>query len=309
MPQLDFDPEKMPDLSGKVVLVTGATSGLGRETLFYLSTHSPKRIIFTGRNETVAQEIVSGLESRDAAMKGKVAFVQCDLSNLASVKEASKAILAQIDRLDIFMCVAGIMGTHPSLSTDGYEIQFATNHVGHALMTKLLLPTLLSTAEDRTADVRIVITTSTAAGPTTLPSGSIQFDKLKTTQSMPMGPMRRYGQSKLANLYYARALARRYPQIMTTSVHPGLGYTGLQNSLGLVDRFMVRVTTFWKLLDAKQLAWSGLWAATVDKSKLENGAYYEPVGKKIDFKDVRGDMELEKKLWEWTEKELDGWNV
>lgn len=307
MPKLQFDPDKIPGLSGKVIVVTGATSGIGKETLLYLATHSPAQLIFTGRNNTTAEKVISSIEAETPDLKGKITFVKCDLSSLASVKDASKNILAQTSRLDILMCNAGVMAIPPALSTDGYEMQFATNHMGHALLIKLLLPTLLSTAQEPNSDVRIVITSSQAARPPLSPG--ILFDELRTSQDMFAGPMRRYGQSKLANILYASALAKHYPQITTTSVHPGIGNTGLQDSVSLHDRLIIKATTFWKLSPVNELAWSGLWAATAEKTKVENGAYYEPVGIKLPLNDMRGDEDLEKKLWEWTEKELEAWNL
>lgn len=270
MPKLNFDTDQIPDFSGKVVLVTGGTPGIGEETLLQLVPHSPRQLIFTGRNDSVAKKIISDIETQSTAMKGKITFVQCEMSNLSSVKEASKMILAQTDRLDIFMCVAGIMAVPPAMSTDGYEIQFATNHLGQALLIKLLLLRLLSTAQEPESDVRIVITSSTAARPPLPPPGGIEFDKLKTSQDMLMGPMRRYAQSKLANILYASTLAIKFPQITTISVHPGVGYTGLQVSISIVDRALMWGTHFWKFFPVNELAWSGLWVATAEKKKIEN---------------------------------------
>jgi NAD(P)-dependent dehydrogenase (short-subunit alcohol dehydrogenase family) len=140
------------------------------------------------------------------------------------------------------MCNAGIMAKPPQLSTDGYEIQFATNHIGHALIIKTLLPVLVSTAEQPGADVRIVCNTS--EGWRGHPKGGVQFDRLRTVQQFPMlGQWIRYGQSKIANIVYARELARRYPGITSVSIHPGVIATSLVSDLGLVDRMTVYLPT------------------------------------------------------------------
>lgn len=102
---------------------------------------------------------------------------------------------------------------------DGYENQFGTNHVAHALLVKKLLPALQQTAKE-TGDARIVFLTS--LGFAIMPSGGIVFKDLKSPQSLLIsGPWLRYGQSKLANIVYASELAKRYPDVTTVAIHPG----------------------------------------------------------------------------------------
>jgi len=101
----------------------------------------------------------------------------------------------------------------PALSEDGYEIQFAVNHLAHALIIKTLLPALLKSASKPNSDVRIVNLTSAAWRGA--PSGGIRFASLNTTQPGFIGHWFRYSQSKLANIVYASELARRYPEITT----------------------------------------------------------------------------------------------
>lgn len=198
-------------------------------------------------------------------------------------------------------------------STDGYEIQFATNHLGHALLIKQLLPLLQQTVKQplspssASADVRIIITSSQAVSTPLVPSTGIEFDRLKTEQPMFAGSFRRYAQSKLANLIYARALGSHHPDIVVTAVHPGIAYTGLQNSFRLVDRFVMWSTTIGRTMPVNQLAWNGLWCATAPRDEVVQGAYYEPVAVKIECTGVLGDKELEDKLWQWTETELAAW--
>lgn len=102
-----------------------------------------------------------------------------------------------------------------SKTKEGYEIQFGTNHVGHALLTKLLMPTLLKTAEAPDADVRVINVSSEAH----MLAPGIIYDQ---DALEPYHTFRRYGQSKLANILHARELQRRYPQITATSLHPGV---------------------------------------------------------------------------------------
>jgi NAD(P)-dependent dehydrogenase (short-subunit alcohol dehydrogenase family) len=226
------------------------------------------------------------------------------------VQAAAKKFTSESDRLDVLMCNAGIMATPASLSKDGYEIQFATNHLGHALLMKSLLPTMLKTAEEPNSDVRIINLSSVAH--TTCPSSGIEFHKLKT-KNVSYGSFytpnkwQCYGQSKLANLLYPVELAARYPSIKSVAVHPGFIKTDLHVNEGFFDRQVVAMMAD-KWLDQKEGAYTQTWAATTAKENLESGAYYEPVGVKTQPRNKQGrDRGLAKKLWEWTERELESW--
>lgn len=206
------------------------------------------------------------------------------------------------------MCNAGIMATPPGLSTDGYEIQFATNHLGHALLIKLLLPTLLQTAQEPNSDVRIVC--SSSLGAFFGPKSGIVFKDLRTTQKYLMGGgFIRYGQSKLANILYAAELARRYPEIKTLSIHPGVIETGLVGNLGFWNKALVHVTSYNKMLTSEEGSQNQLWAATAPKDGMTNGSFYEPVGAPGKTDKRTTDASLRKELWEWTEKQLEAYHI
>lgn len=198
------------------------------------------------------------------------------------------------------------MASPPSLTTDGYEVQFGTNHLGHSLLIKKLLP-LLEKRGSEGGDPRIIILTS--EGLMLHPSGGIIFDKLKTVQDdfFVGGSWRRYGQSKLANLLYARELARRYPGIISASIHPGVVSTGLVGNQKFLDRALIYVTTIGKMLKPEEGAYNQVWAATTAKGNIENGAFYEPVGKSAHYKlgKTAKDDQLAERLWEWTQEALE----
>lgn len=282
------------------------TAGLGKESILQLAKHNPERIFFTGRNQKSAAKVIEDIK---ATVDGgpTIDFIECDLASLASTAAAAKKITAQTSRLDILLCNAGIMGTPPGLTTDGYEIQFGTNHLGHALLIKLLLPTMLQTAERPGADVRIV--SNTSVGFKGHPRNGIDFPNLRTTQETPLiGHWIRYGQSKLANILYASEIARRHPQITSTSVHPGVINTGLVSDLGLLNRAFVWVTTWGKMVPLEEGAKNQLWCATVEKGNITNGGFYEPVGIPGEHDKLSNDAKLAAELWEWTQTELAGYN-
>lgn len=245
-----------------------------------------------------------------SAPSTKLTFIQCDLTSLASVQAAAREFRSKSNRLDVLMCNAGIMATPASMSQDGYEIQFATNHLGHALLIKLLLPLLLDTAKQVNSDVRVVNLASVAYRQA--PSRGIEFDNLKKAGAsygrfFTPNKWACYGQSKLANLLYATKLAEHYPSITSVAVHPGFIKTDLHSNENFMDRQVVNMIAD-KWLSVEAGAYNQTWAATTQKKNLENGAYYEPVAKKTTPNTMLGkDARLAMALWDWTEKELKSW--
>lgn len=300
-----FDPKKdVGDLTGKVILVTGGTAGVGAGTVIELVRHKPAHVLFTGRKAKSAEATIAS--AREAAPDVPVTFVEVDLANLASVKAAADKVLGQLSRLDVLVCNAGIMAVPAGVSADGYEIHIATNHLGHALLVQKLLPLLQSTS-DQGFDPRIVMVTSAAWAMT--PKGGIQFDRLKSQQDMSvLGRWIRYGQSKFANMMYARELAARYPNILALSITPGVVTTGLVTNLGLVDKAMVYLPNMGKMKTPEEGTHNLLWAISAPKDKVKSGAYYEPVGELSNSSTKASkDPKLGSQLWEWTEAELKQW--
>ena len=150
-----FNPDKeIPNLAGKVVLVTGGNVGLGKETITQLAKHYPKEIFLAARTPSKAQDAIDDIKR--VVPEGRVSYLQLDLSSFASIKRAADEFKSRSDRLDLLINNAGIMAVPWSMTEDGYEIQFGTNHMGHALLTKLLMPTMLKTAEEPGSDVRVI---------------------------------------------------------------------------------------------------------------------------------------------------------
>ena len=133
------------------------TNGLGKQTILTLVKHSPEHIYFTGRNAKGAQDLIQDVKS--VAPSVQLTFIRCDQLSLSSVEEAAKAFLSKTSTLDVLICNAGVMATEAALTKEGYENQFGINHVAHALLVKLLLPTILKTGE-QTGDARILFLTS-----------------------------------------------------------------------------------------------------------------------------------------------------
>lgn len=221
------------------------------------------------------------------------------------MQKAAAEFVGKEQRLDILMLNAGVMALPPGVTQDGYEIQFGTNHVGHALLAKLLLPTLLLTAAQG-HDVRVVALSS--MGHCVAPrSAGIDFATLKTPLASSLTWIR-YGQSKLANILFARELARRNPSLTCVAVHPGVVATNLYETvernrlLGLVNRIAKRLVYQTPQSGVK----NQLWAATakLGDGGVVSGEYYTPVGISGQGSGWARDDELAGRLWAWTEEEL-----
>lgn len=275
---------------------------MGAGSIESLAKHSPQKIFFSGRNQKSADALIAKVHKTSPDVN--VAFIRCDISSFASVQECAKTLQAATDRLDIFMLNAGIMAVDPSLSVDGYEIQFATNHLGHALLVKLLLPLLQKTAQQPGGDVRVINMTSIAYKQA--PRQGIDFATLKTKQQNLGAPMMhtwvRYGQSKLAQMLYTDQLALHYPEITWVSIHPGVILTDLFGNIPLATKLPVLLMNIGKTTPVEEGFYNQVWAATCERKLLKNGAYYEPVGVlgKRSTKQSQ-DEKLAAKLWEWTQ--------
>ncbi|KAK2625374.1 hypothetical protein QTJ16_005743 [Diplocarpon rosae] len=296
----------IPDLSGKVIFVTGGNVGLGKQTILQLSQHNPSRIYLAARSPSKAAHAIQDIQS--LVPSAPVTYIHCDLASLSSVQTCAREFVARESRLDLLFLNAGIMATPAGTTEDGYEVQFGTNHVGHALLTKLLLPTLLSTAREPAADVRVVGLSS--VGHLFAPGSGISFPELKT-EMQGSTALCRYGQSKLANILFAKGLHERYAEkgITAVAVHPGVvdtelyrsafsGYFGLGRWLEWGKKFVYT--------GVQKGALNQLWAAT---GEVRGGEYYTPVGVTGQGGKWSTDKILADRLWEWTEKELSAYEL
>lgn len=210
--------ENIPDLEGKVVIVTGATSGLGEEAAK----------IFSGKRATVIMAVRNTQKGESVAQKirtefpfAKIEVLNLDLDSLKSVQTFAAQILANYERLDILINNAGVMACPFSKTADGFEIQMGVNHLGHFALTGHLMPLL-----KKTKGSRIVATSSIAHR-----QGNIDFDDINWEKRKYVTG-KAYGDSKIANLYFAYELARKMKGVtdapLITIAHPGWTSTDLQ---------------------------------------------------------------------------------
>jgi len=292
-----FKPERdIGDLSGKVVLVTGSNAGIGKETIFQLALHQPKRIYLAARSKEKADKAIESL--REALPNPvDIKYLSLDLTTFASITSEARTFILENDRLDILILNAGVLGLQPGITEAGHEIQFGTNHVGHFLFTKLLLPTLIKTASEPNSDVRVVTLSSFASG------GAPKFETWLSAEKLNgSNTFARYSASKAANILFAAELARRHPEIMSVAVHPGVISSGLYEATKQTYP-IARYVNPWVMRSVRTGAYNQLWVATVSRDKLVNGTYYSPIGNAHKHNIYATNTEWAKKLWEWSEAE------
>ena len=273
---------------------------MGKENVFQLSKHGPGMIYLGARNASKAQSAIAEIE--EAVPNAKLTYLEMDLTSFASIKKAADTFNNASQRLDILVNNAGIMACPPGVTQEGYEVQFGTNHMGHALLTKLLLPALERTAKEPGSDVRIINLSSEAHkwGPK---AGLVLEDVCSNMGRY--STWSRYGQSKLANVFYTQQLARHYPSIKSIAVHPGSVDTGLSGGvMKSYPWFAWAVKPLSKIVcvNVAQGTLNQLWAAT--SKEAVSGHFYYPVAKDFPGSAQVQDEALSKKLWDWTETEL-----
>ncbi|KAK0373420.1 short-chain dehydrogenase/reductase [Colletotrichum limetticola] len=293
--------ELLPSIKGKVILVTGGTSGLGRQAVLEYARYDPEKIWLAARNAAAAERTIK--EIQDEAPNASIEFIYLELTSVASIRKAARIIRLKSSRLDILMLNAGIVAAPPGLTEDGYEMQFGTNYIGSVLLAKLLSPILLDTAEIPEADVRIIFLGSQASS--MAPTQGIVFDALKTDFG-EVGAWARYGQSKLAVILYARELAKRQTKIKVCVVDPGFVDTNWAQSWKSSSYILEALYPLMRMASSsvENGVQNQLWASV--HPNVKGGVYYLPVGKPAVGKENLANQKLAQRLWEWTETELEG---
>ncbi len=288
----------IPDLTGRLALVTGATSGLGYETALELLRHGAD-VLVAARNPEKAAQAAETLTQK----AGRAPTVlELDLADLASVQRAAEEVVKSYDRLDLLINNAGVMAPPYRQTLDGFELQLGTNHLGHFALTGRLLPLLLKGSR--------VVTVSSFMHKTVR---GISEDDLRR----PAGSYRKweaYGKSKLANLLFMLELDRRVRaagvDLLSVGAHPGYASTHLQAAgPELAGRALQArlwgAATRAVAQSAAAGAWPSLYAATYPD--LRPGSFVGP-----SFFEYRGtpkvvlptrtaqDPELAERLWAWS---------
>ncbi|GAA0149214.1 dehydrogenase [Lithospermum erythrorhizon] len=284
------------DATGLTAIVTGASSGLGTETTRVLVLRGVHLIMAVRNTE-------SGKKVRETILKevphAKIDVMELDLSSLASVRKFVSEYNSSGLPLNILINNAGIMATPFKLSPDGIEMQFATNHLGHFLLTNLLLEKMKNTARESQTEGRIVILSSMAHDGAY--KEGIRFDKINDEASY--STLSAYGQSKLANILHAKELSRRLKdegvEITANSLHPGVIPTNLLSHNSFLNNSIITFISKLVMKTIPQGAATSCYLALNPKVKGISGEYFKDsnIAKPSA---LATDADLAKRLWDFS---------
>ena len=300
---MNWHPDHIPDLAGKTFVVTGPTGGLGLETARVLARHDA-HVVLAGRNSGKLARTVDELKRESPG--ATLSSLRVDLADLGSVRAAAEEAKV-LGPIDVLVNNAGIMATPESRTIDGLDLQLATNHFGHFLLTGLLLPQLLASGAGRVVTVSSLMHQYARRAP---------LDDPRHRHGRRYYRWHSYTQSKLANLLFTYELNRRARErelpLTALAAHPGYSATHLL-AYGQTGRGAGGLASIWNgaaratAQSAAMGALPQLMAATAD---LPGGTYVGPGG----FQQLRGmprivgstrlsrDQVAQRRLWELSQE-------
>jgi len=276
-------------LDGKTVVITGANTGIGKETALDLSRRGAK-IVMLCRNvekgETAAKEVRKNSE-------GDVVVQKMDLASLKSVRECCEQLGKSLNKIDILINNAGVMACPEMKTKDGFEMQIGTNHFGHFLLTNLLMPLIKEAAPG----ARIINVSSS-----THEFGKIQWEDINWDKT-PYSPFKAYSQSKLANVLFTKELARREDGSGVTvyALHPGAINTELfrhMQDIAYGSLIAAVIKPFTKT--AESGAQTSIFCSVDETLEDKNGLYYAECQETRPAPQAES-LEDGKKLWDISE--------
>ncbi|KAJ6574425.1 NAD-P-binding protein [Mycena capillaripes] len=270
----------MPDLSGKIILVTGGNTGIGYETVKQLLLKNAK-VYLAARSLEKAAAAIKRLEEETGK---RAIFLQLDLADLPSVRESAETFLSQESRLDILFNNGGVMISPPEMVTaQKHDLQFGTNVIGHFFLTELLLPALTKSYEETKIPARVLHTSS--SGHTFAPGNGMDFQSLKDGPERDAwvkkkgsfrGPWALYGESKIGNIFISNYFAKTHSDVLVScALHPG----GIKTELQRHSAGWIKVLANALLYPAPMGAYTQLWGATIATPAQITGEYLVPWGK------------------------------
>ncbi|KAH6675343.1 retinol dehydrogenase [Plectosphaerella plurivora] len=289
----------LPDQTGKVFIVTGGNSGVGKALVSILYQRNARVWIAT-RSEERTLEAIAEIKKAHPKSKGEILFLSLVLDDLTTIKASAEKFLSQESHLDVVWNNAGVM--HPpegSKTAQGYELQLGVNVLGHFLFIKLLTPLLLETAKTAQANtVRIVWVSSMSAD--FAPSPAIDFTNMD--YHVPEDSDTRYTRSKCGNLLHAAEFQRRHQDsgIVSVSMNPGLLKTNLQRNFSGAQNLLVSIMGRPAQYGAYTELFAGLDASITAKDK-----WITPFGKKEEPRADLVEPQLGKKYWAWSEEQVE----
>lgn len=273
-------------LQGKTLVITGANSGIGyvaAASLAGMGAH----VVLACRRQDAAEQAMRDIRLQHP--QASLEFVHLDLASLDSVRHAAQALLQRHPRLDVLINNAGLAQLGRSLSADGYELTFAVNHLGPFLLTQLLMPSL------KAARGRVINVASGAHKAGKMHWQDLQFEKGYFV-------WKAYAQSKLANILFTRALAKRCAGtgVHANCLHPGGVATNIWPDRNWLQRMLSNLLKRF-LISPEQGARTTIWLASNEVGGRATGKYYVRCKERAPSADAQDDVAAER-LWKLSEK-------
>jgi len=277
-------------MQGKTVLITGANSGIGKETAVALA-RAGATVVFTSRDPEKGEQAAADIRQRSGA---DVTLMPLDLASFPSIRALAAGFLQRYDELHVLINNAGLILTERTETEQGFETTFGVNHLGHFLLTQLLLDRVKTSAPARIINV--------ASNAHRFARGGLDFDDLQLTNSY--GGMQAYTRSKLANIYFTRELARRLEDsgVTVNAVHPGVVATGFArdgDAKGLVPWLMGLTRPFYR--SPEKGAQTSIFVASSAELDGVTGKYFAN-SKETRPTSVAQDDEAARRLWTASEE-------
>ena len=280
-----FHQENATDLEGRTFFVTGASSGIGRALVEALAARGG-RVVLATRSEERTRPVLTGIQSRYPAVRAQ--WVSLDVSDLGSVRRAAQAFLASGQPIDVLVNNAGIAGTR-ALTKDGFDLTYATNHIGPFLLTSLLLPRVREAPQGRVVNV--------ASGAHMMVK-RIDWSVLERRAAPKRSGFADYTVTKLMNVLHAKELARRLAgtRVTTYALHPGAVASNIWRALPRPLQWFGKLF----MLSNEEGAETPLYCATAPELATTTGRYYDR-RREVSPSPLAEDEALAKELWARTE--------
>jgi len=270
----------------RTVIVTGANAGIGFETSLALAAQGD-HVIMTARDPLRGAEALDQVRQRSGNLTTELMIL--DLASFTSINKFAREFTATNNQLDVLVNNAGLVLSKRALTAEGFEMTFGVNHLGHFLLTQKLIDPLTNTE-----GARVVVVSSDAHR---FARSGLDFNDLQAEKSYK--PFSVYGKSKLANIYFARELSRRLPQVKVNSLHPGFVRSRFarDGDSGRIMDIAMAPTRLFAISPAKGARTSIYLANATD---LDTGKYYAKSKPSVPSKAAR-DSEAAKRLWSISE--------
>lgn len=273
------------DLQGRSFLVTGANSGIGRALVEALASRGG-RVVLAARSRERTVPVLESIRQRDP--HADISFLEIDVSDFGSVRRAADRFLSEHASLDVLVNNAGVAGTF-GLSNDGFDLTYATNHLGPFLLTNLLLPALRACSSARIVNVSSMAQMNIKA---------IDWSVLERRTAPKRSGLRDYSMTKLMNVLHARELARRLEgtSVIACALHPGVVASQIWRAVPRPLAWLIKLF----MLSNEQGAETPLCCATSEEPAIVSGGYYNRC-REVSANPLADDPSIAQELWRRSE--------